>query len=222
MSALPERRGTLESLHAALLAADSATSVLESFFGAITVQRRDQPSSPNPGLRERLRLATDDVLRHRAVWLLAGDRMLSQAELWYVANRLPADRIQSLETSDTPFGRIMKPLGLKRIVIDGPPSVRPGTNARPHASRHPCGADHASGPASGRGATDALCLGDFRTSPEVAIFVSAILAVARSTVRMTISPTLRMAGSWLLVRLIRAQQCRREDAAQIVAQTWLV
>ncbi len=118
MSALPEGRGTLESLHAALLAADSATSVLESFFGAITVQRRDQPSSPNPGLRERLRLATDDVLRHRAVWLLAGDRMLSQAELWYVANRLPADRIQSLETSDTPFGRIMKPLGLKRIVIE--------------------------------------------------------------------------------------------------------
>ncbi len=118
MSALPKRRATRESLHAALLAADSATSVLESFFGAITVQRRDQPPSPNEGLRERLRLTADDVLRHRAVRLVAGDKMLSQAELWYVANRLPAERVQTLATSDTPFGRIMKPLGLKRIVLE--------------------------------------------------------------------------------------------------------
>ena len=118
MSALPERRATRESLHAALLAADSATAVLESFFGAITVQRRDLPPSPNPGLSERLRLAADDMLRHRAVWLLAGGDILSQAELWYVANRLPADRVQKLDTSDTPFGRIMKPLGLKRIVLE--------------------------------------------------------------------------------------------------------
>ncbi len=118
MSGLLDERRSIESLHAALLAADSATSVLEAFFGAVTVQRRAVPPSPNDGLHERLRLSPDDVLRHRAVWLLAGDKTLSQAELWYVANRLPAEQVQRLEESNTPFGRLMKPIGLKRTVLE--------------------------------------------------------------------------------------------------------
>ena len=118
MSGLLDEKGSIESLHAALLAADSATAVLESFFGAVTIRRRAVSPSPNDGLHERLRLLPDDELRHRAVWLLAGDKTLSQAELWYVANRLPAEQVQQLEESDTPFGRLMKPIGLKRTLLE--------------------------------------------------------------------------------------------------------
>ncbi len=111
------QRGTIEELHAALLAADSATAVLEAFFGAVTVRHLHEPPSPNEGLHERLRLTPGDVLRHRAVRLMAGVRVLSQAELWYVANRLPAARVKQLESSEIPFGRIMQPVGLKRSVL---------------------------------------------------------------------------------------------------------
>ncbi len=117
MSVLPDKSGAIGTLHAALLAADSATAVLEAFFGPVTVQRLHQPPSDNEGLPERLRLQPSDVLRHRAVRLMAGGRVLSQAELWYVANRLPAERVEELESSDTPFGRIMQPIGLKRFVL---------------------------------------------------------------------------------------------------------
>jgi chorismate-pyruvate lyase len=117
LNALPETRATLWSLHQALLTADSATSVLESFFGTVSVIRLDQPPSINEGLEERLRLAPGDDLRHRVVRLMAGEKLVSEAELWFVANRLPAERVQRLESSDTPFGRIMRPLGLKRVVL---------------------------------------------------------------------------------------------------------
>ncbi len=108
---------SIESLHAALLAADSATAVLEAFFGPVTVHRLHTPPSANEGLHERLRLAPGDTLRHRAVQLMAGARMLSHAELWYVANRLPAEHVEKLESGDTPFGRIMRPVGLTRSVL---------------------------------------------------------------------------------------------------------
>jgi chorismate-pyruvate lyase len=112
-----DRHGRLEALHDALCSADSATAVLEAFFGTITAERLDHPPSQNEGLRERLRLSTGERLRHRAVRLVAGEKILSQAELWYVADRLPADRLQLLETGNVPFGRIMQPVGLKRLVL---------------------------------------------------------------------------------------------------------
>ena len=117
MSLLTDQCGAIEGLHAALLAADSATAVLEAFFGPVTVQRLRQPPSANEGLDERLLLGPGDVLRHRAVRLIAGTREVSRAELWYVANRLPAERVDQLESSEIPFGRIMQPVGLRRSVL---------------------------------------------------------------------------------------------------------
>jgi chorismate-pyruvate lyase len=117
VSLLTDQSAAVEELHAALLAADSATAVLENWFGPVTVARLQAPPSVNEGLTERLRLASGDILRHRAVRLMARARVLSQAELWYVANRLPAARVQQLESSEIPFGRIMQPVGLKRSVL---------------------------------------------------------------------------------------------------------
>ena len=112
-----DQSGPIGELHAALLAADSATAVLEAFFGPVTVQRLHAPPSPNEGLHERLRLAPGETLRHRAVRLMAGARVLSQAELWYIAKRLPTALVEQLQSSESPFGRIMQPVGLKRSVL---------------------------------------------------------------------------------------------------------
>jgi len=117
LSLLTHRSGIIEALHAALLAADSATAVLEAFFGPVTVQRLDESPSANEGLGERLLLGPGDTLRHRAVRLVADARTVSKAELWYVANRLPAARVKQLDSSEIPFGRIMQPVGLKRSVL---------------------------------------------------------------------------------------------------------
>jgi len=117
LSRLTDQSEAIGKLHAALLAADSATAVLEAFFGPVTVQRLHEPPSANDGLHERLHLQRTDTRRHRAVRLMAGGRMLSRAELWYVPNRLPAGRVEDLESSDIPFGRIMQPVGLKRSVL---------------------------------------------------------------------------------------------------------
>ena len=107
----------MTALHAALLAADSATAVLEGFFGPVTVQRVAAAPSANAGLRDRLRLSDRDEVRHRAVRLLAGATVLSEAELWYVANRLPAAQVAELESSSVPFGRVMRPVRLRRVVL---------------------------------------------------------------------------------------------------------
>ncbi len=80
---------------------------------AILVRRLpDPPERPCP---EQLLPREGETLRHRHVELMAADRVVSEADLWYLPDRLPRELVATLETTPIPFGRVMQPLRLKRV-----------------------------------------------------------------------------------------------------------
>jgi chorismate-pyruvate lyase len=109
----------LPALHAALLASHSATEVLERFFGAPVMALR-LPGAPLPPTQEqrgRLLLATSEPWAHRRVALSSRGRTLSHADLWYVPGRLDAAMVEALETTDRPFGHVVRPLMPHRTTL---------------------------------------------------------------------------------------------------------
>lgn len=108
-----------ETLNARLLAARSATAVLEQWCGehhfADPPRIRALPDrrahrAPHADVRAALQVATDEPVRYRRVRLFCGDRLMSQAENWYVPGRLTPAMNQALETGDTPFGTAIRAL----------------------------------------------------------------------------------------------------------------
>ena len=110
---------SIQALSAEILGSQSATATLESWC-------RDHHLADTPRIvahlvpgvhrtpsREQLgRLdvgAARDVA-YRRVRLQCGSHILSEADNWYVPARLTADMNRSLETSDTPFGRVVASL----------------------------------------------------------------------------------------------------------------
>jgi chorismate-pyruvate lyase len=112
---MPAAGPTAAELHAALLVADSATEVLERFFPPPILIRllRSGPCAPHPGLA----LPADANLFHRHVHLLSGTRELSEADIWYAPDHLTAEMRQLLATTALPFGRVVRPLGLRRTTL---------------------------------------------------------------------------------------------------------
>ncbi len=113
----------LEMLNARLLASHSATATLEEWClgrslrhglgpdSAIRARRVagvDRPASVEQ--RERLEAGRDEPVVYRRVELAFGDRVLSEAENWYVPSRLTAAIHAILAESDTPFGRAVMDL----------------------------------------------------------------------------------------------------------------
>jgi chorismate-pyruvate lyase len=113
---LPGHTSSLAELHAALLTADSATSVLEAFFAppVRAVRLLEIQLPPDTAQLRRLGVVASTEVRHRRVRLFSGESMLSEADLWYIPARLPADMVARLETTSIPFGHVMRPLGLRR------------------------------------------------------------------------------------------------------------
>jgi chorismate-pyruvate lyase len=70
--------------------------------------------TPSPEQRQRLQVGDGDDVKYRRVELQCGDRILSEADNWYVPGRLTADMNRLLETTDTPFGTAVQPLGPSR------------------------------------------------------------------------------------------------------------
>jgi len=102
-----------------ILGDTSATSALERWCGAHRLA--DEPrvvarvlGSEDPGagaeLRKRLEVDASEPLRYRRVELRCGERLLSVAENWYVPARLTPAMNEQLRTSDTPFGKVVRPL----------------------------------------------------------------------------------------------------------------
>ncbi len=107
------------SLHAALLASDSATAVLEGFCGGPVLVHRLSPDRVNadPACAARLAIRPDETVTRRHVQLRHGCLVLSEAELWYVAARLPEAMAQRLATGTLPFGRVVRGMGLRRTTL---------------------------------------------------------------------------------------------------------
>jgi len=117
----------VEALNAELLSHDSATLTLERWCAshalaspakvvAERVRGDDKPLSS--AQRELLRLGPSEPVRYRRVRLRCGAHVLSEADNWYRPERLTPEMNRLLETTDTPFGKVVQPLGFHRRTLE--------------------------------------------------------------------------------------------------------
>lgn len=138
-SACTADRQSITALERALGSNPSATRALEDWCAArgladkpVIIARRlaGAPLAEPEGLRARLGVAQDTALGYRHVALVCGERVLSQAHNWYVRERLTPAINAALDGGDTPFGKVVGPLGFARETIDsrhgGEPGCPPG------------------------------------------------------------------------------------------------
>ena len=109
----------LKELHEALLAADSATEVLERLYGPPVVAQivACAPMMPTAEQRRRLCLGPLEPWAHRRVVLAAQGQAVSHADLWYVPHRLHPEMVEALRTSDRPFGKVVRTLRPRRTTL---------------------------------------------------------------------------------------------------------
>jgi chorismate-pyruvate lyase len=116
----------IEELNGELLASSSATTTLETWCAdhrmavparitATVVRGSQSPASAQD--RAMLEAAAGEPVRFRRVLLACGDHVLSQAENWYVPSRLTPDMNRTLDTTGTPFGRVIAPLKPSRQTL---------------------------------------------------------------------------------------------------------
>ena len=122
----------IRALNADLLAHDSATAVLQQWCAdhrlaadptivAERVRGADKPADAS--VRRLLRADPGEIIAYRRVRLGCGTVVLSEADNWYRPGRLTAEMNRRLETTDSPFGTVVKPLGFHRQRLS---AVAPG------------------------------------------------------------------------------------------------
>lgn len=116
----------LQTLNADLLSHASATLTLERWCDAhgmaspalVVAGRVRDADKPLPAdLRAELGAAAGDAVRYRHVRLSCGDHVLSDADNWYLPARLTPAMNRQLDTSDVPFGKVVKPLHFQRRTL---------------------------------------------------------------------------------------------------------
>ncbi len=121
-----EALALLQSLNAELLSHDSATLTLDHWCelhqlaspARIVAERVHDVEKPvTPEQRGILGVGATEPIRYRRVRLRCGEHVLSEADNWYVPGRLTAEMNQTLDTSDTPFGRVVQGLHFQRHTL---------------------------------------------------------------------------------------------------------
>lgn len=121
-----ESLALLQSLNSELLSHDSATLTLDRWCGShrlatpatIVAERiRNVDKQPTAEQRQLLKVSATEPLRYRRVHLKCGERVLSEADNWYVPARLTKEMNQSLENSDIAFGRAVQALQFQRRTL---------------------------------------------------------------------------------------------------------
>ena len=116
----------LQTLNADLLSHDSATLTLEHWCDVhhlasparVTAERvRTAEQAPTETQRQQLRVTSVEQVHYRRVRLRCGTMVLSEADNWYVPARLTPEMNRLLETTDTPFGAVVKSLHFQRHTI---------------------------------------------------------------------------------------------------------
>ncbi|PXV59568.1 hypothetical protein SAMN04487785_101473 [Dyella jiangningensis] len=121
-----EALALLQTLNAELLSHPSATLTLERWCGehhlapeakivAERVKGEDKPL-PADG-RSQLQIGADEPVRYRRVQLACGNHVLSEADNWYVPARLTEAMNRELDTTDTPFGKVVQALHFRRQTL---------------------------------------------------------------------------------------------------------
>ena len=121
-----EALALLQSLNADLLSHDSATLTLDRWCGShrlatpakIVAERvRDVEKQPTAEQRELLGVSATEPVRYRRVRLRCGERVLSEADNWYIPARLTPEMNQALDSSDIAFGRAVQALQFRRRTL---------------------------------------------------------------------------------------------------------
>ncbi len=121
-----EMLALLETLNADLLSHPSATLTLERWCAthhlapepklvARLVRGADKPLPPED--RTRLAVSEAEKVRYRRVQLACGNKVLSEADNWYVPSRLTPEMNRQLDETDTPFGRVVRDLHFRRETL---------------------------------------------------------------------------------------------------------
>jgi len=116
-----EALALVQTLNAEILASPSATLALEKWCAEHRLAGSGEPKivarlirgTPKPATdeqRQRLQVGPDEALGYRRVQLVCGDRVLSEADNWYVPSRLTPEMNSLLDTTDTPFGKAVQSL----------------------------------------------------------------------------------------------------------------
>jgi hypothetical protein len=116
----------LQRLNAELLSGDSATLTLERWCedhhlavpARVYARQARGAAKPLPTeLRARLQIGADEAIAYRHVQLVCGNHVLSEADNWYVPGRLTPEMNHQLDTTDQPFGKVVKALGFRRQTL---------------------------------------------------------------------------------------------------------
>lgn len=125
-SRVPSADALVADLRSRILRSASATAVLEAWCAEkglagqarLVAHRQLGPGKvPSAEQRERLGVGEDEPIRYRHVRLACGDRVLSEADNWYVPARLTPEMNAALDGSDIPFGRVVRPLAPSRRLV---------------------------------------------------------------------------------------------------------
>lgn len=113
----------LPRFESVLAANDSATAALGQWCKTRNIAQppviraladRDAKLAPTPATLATLGVPDATHVAYRHVRLACGTTVLSVAHNWYVPARLTPAMNHTLETTDTPFGKVVTPLGFRR------------------------------------------------------------------------------------------------------------
>lgn len=136
-----EAGSRLDRLQAALLHEPSATLVLERWCATyhiapqariVALRVQGEPRPAPASVRQNLDLKPGEALAYRRVQLFCGSHILSDADNWYVPDRLTPAMNTLLEQTDTPFGLAVKSLHFQRRTISSDRLWNPA--GAPHTS----------------------------------------------------------------------------------------
>lgn len=115
----------VQRLETDLTASPSATRMLTEKCAALKLaspavikavrQYEMRPASPET--RKALEVGADTPLRYRRVKLTCGGHVLSEADNWYVPGRLTPAMNHTLDTTETSFGTVVRPLNFHRKTL---------------------------------------------------------------------------------------------------------
>ena len=109
----------IQTLNAEILSSRSATLILENWCREHRLATDPKIVAhvvtginkvPTAEQRQRLEVNAQDEVKYRRVQLRCGTRILSEADNWYVPSRLTPEMNRLLETTDIPFGKVVKSL----------------------------------------------------------------------------------------------------------------
>lgn len=121
-----EALALLQRLDAELLANPSATLTLERWCTGlppadpaqiVAVRMAGQEGEASAAVRALLAAQAGAPVRHRRVKLRCGDVTLSEADNYYLPERLTPEMNAILDTTDAPFGKVVHALGFRRRTL---------------------------------------------------------------------------------------------------------